>query len=73
MTVPSFDSAGHVTGLRVLMPICSGVHAFIPWAAAGFSVMPSGSVTLALRTCELSMPLALGSCGTIASVVIPSG
>ncbi len=48
VTVPSRDSSGQVTGLRVPMPICAGVQALRPVAAEGLRVMPSGRLIVAV-------------------------
>ena len=74
LRVPSFDPAGHSTpGLGLFILNCFGVQASRPWAADGFIVMPSGRVTLAVLSCEESMPSGLWSCGRRSSVVMPSG
>ncbi len=73
MTVPTFEPIGQRTGSRVPMPICLGVHASRPCAADGLSVIPSGSVTVALSSCEESISLGPLACGSFSSVVTPSG
>src|ERR1035437_1351918 len=72
VTVPSLDPAGQLIGFFVPIPISSGVHASSPLAAEVFRVMPGGSTTDAVLTCEESVSVAPRWCGRISSAVSPS-
>ena len=63
LTVPIFEvRRASDAGVLLWILACAGVHASVTSAAAdGFSVMPSGSLTIAAFTCEVSMPVGLGS------------
>src|SRR4051794_28647888 len=72
-TAPTFEAAGQAIGLRVPLPNCASLHACRPLAAEGFRPMPAGRVTRAVRIVEVSCPVALGSIGSLTSVVSPAG
>src|ERR1700728_201461 len=73
VAVPTCEPAGQATGPVVPLPNWVLVHACRPAAAAGLSVMPSGSATLTFRGIELSMLSALEFWGTSTLTVAPSG
>ncbi len=70
-TVPIFEPAGQATGLRVPLPNSASVQDCRPLAADGFSPIPSGSVTSALRRWDslcVSPPVMNGSVVSIVGV-----
>ena len=71
--MPIFElSAQSTPGFELWMRACAAEQEVSPAAAEGFSVIPSGSVTVTLLTWELSISDSR-SCLTETSLVKPSG
>src|ERR1700682_5734213 len=72
LTVPSSDEAGHsMPSTELWILAWAGVQAVSPAAADGFSVMPSGSLIVAVLSWELS--IFVGSWLIPTSKLNPSG
>src|SRR6516225_7014694 len=72
-TVPMAEREGHVMFSVTPRPNCAGVQPCRPFAADGFIVSPGGRLTTDSLRLELSIPAGFVFCGTVTSVVTPSG
>src|ERR1700686_3285531 len=70
---PPFADSGQTTGLALSNPISSGVHAPSPFAVAGLTTIPTGSVTTAFFRFPSANPNGASSCGNRTSTPNPDG
>ncbi len=63
-TSPTFEVLGHSTGCSLPSPTCASVHATSPFAAAGESTTPAGSVMTASCRSAVARPSAPSVWGT---------
>ncbi len=72
-TEPIFEDSGHDGAPAPPRSIWVSEHAPSPFAAAGLSVSPSGSVTVALRNGGVASVSGSSLCGTLTSTSNPVG